>query len=114
MAASRGYINIDGDQAVWQNSWIAAGGEIVWNMVHYDVQLIGGMVLHDGKVAEMATGYLDGRVFMLYDDCPCLVYGPKTENIHGFDERVSLESIRQITHTIALFVAEWCGIEDLR
>ena len=64
-------------------------------------------------IAEMATGYLDGRVFMLYDDCPCLVYGPRTENIHGFDERVSLTSIRQITHTIALFVAEWCGLEDV-
>jgi len=64
-------------------------------------------------ISEMATGYLDGRVFMLYDDCPCLVYGPRTENIHGFDERVSLASIQQITHTIALFVAEWCGLEEI-
>ena len=52
----KGYISIDGSQATWQNSWLAAGGEITWNMVHYDVQLIGGMVLHDGKIAEMATG----------------------------------------------------------
>jgi len=56
MAATRNYITVNGNQAVWQNTWMAAGGEITWNMVHYDVQLIGGMVLHDGKVAEMATG----------------------------------------------------------
>ncbi len=52
----KGYITIEGGQATWQNSWLAAGGEITWNMIHYDVQLIGGMVLHDGKIAEMATG----------------------------------------------------------
>ena len=52
----KNYITISNDQATWQNSWLAAGGEITWNMVHYDVQLIGGMVLHDGKIAEMATG----------------------------------------------------------
>ncbi len=52
----KNYVRIEGDQAIWKNSWIAAGGEITWNMVHYDVQLIGGMVLHDGKIAEMATG----------------------------------------------------------
>jgi preprotein translocase subunit SecA len=52
----KGYISIDGDQATWQNNWMAAGGHVTWNMVHYDVQLIGGMVLHDGKIAEMATG----------------------------------------------------------
>ena len=52
----KSYIQIEGDQAIWKNSWTAAGGQIAWNMVHYDVQLIGGMVLHDGKIAEMATG----------------------------------------------------------
>ncbi len=58
MAAKPGntYVSIEGDKAIWQNTWLAAGGEIEWNMVHYDVQLIGGMVLHDGKIAEMATG----------------------------------------------------------
>ena len=56
LAARKSYITIDGDKARWKNSWTAAGGEITWNMVHYDVQLIGGMVLHDGKIAEMATG----------------------------------------------------------
>jgi acetylornithine deacetylase len=59
----------------------------------------------------VTPGYLDGRVFVLYDDCPCLVYGPITENIHAFDERVSLASIKRITGSIALFVAEWCGLE---
>ena len=61
--------------------------------------------------AEASTAYLDGRVFVLYGDCPCMVFGPRSENVHGFDERVSLESIRQVTKTIALFVADWCGVE---
>ncbi|MBK8701858.1 MAG: hypothetical protein IPN29_20745 [Saprospiraceae bacterium] len=56
LAARKSYITIEGGVANWKNSWTAAGGEITWNMVHYDVQLIGGMVLHDGKIAEMATG----------------------------------------------------------
>jgi len=56
LAASKAYITINGELANWKNSWTAAGGEITWNMLHYDVQLIGGMVLHDGKVAEMQTG----------------------------------------------------------
>lgn len=50
------HIKINGNEVIYQNSWIAAGNEIVWNMVHYDVQLIGGIVLHQGKIAEMATG----------------------------------------------------------
>lgn len=50
------YVAIQGEEAEWKNSWLAAGGEITWNMIHYDVQLIGGMVLHDGKIAEMQTG----------------------------------------------------------
>jgi preprotein translocase subunit SecA len=49
-------VEIRGGQAVWKNRWIAAGTEVLWNMVHYDVQLIGGTVLHQGKIAEMATG----------------------------------------------------------
>ncbi len=56
VAKGKTNVRIDGDKAIWKNSWKAAGGEIVWNMVHYDVQLIGGMVLHDGKIAEMGTG----------------------------------------------------------
>jgi preprotein translocase subunit SecA len=49
-------IRIEGDQAIWRNSWIAGGGAITWDMVHYDVQLIGGIALHKGKIAEMSTG----------------------------------------------------------
>jgi preprotein translocase subunit SecA len=56
LAATRNSIAINGDKAVWKNRWVAGGTEIVWNMVHYDVQLIGGIVLHRGNIAEMATG----------------------------------------------------------
>ncbi|MGB1031696.1 MAG: preprotein translocase subunit SecA, partial [Flavobacteriales bacterium] len=56
LAAERESVSIEGDQALWQNSWDAAGAEVVWNMVHYDVQIIGGTALHLGKVAEMQTG----------------------------------------------------------
>jgi len=49
-------VEIAGDRAIWHNRWIAAGNEIVWDMLHYDVQIIGGVVLHQGKIAEMATG----------------------------------------------------------
>ena len=52
----RDFVTIEGDKAIWKNRWIAGGNEIVWDMVHYDVQLIGGIVLHQGKIAEMATG----------------------------------------------------------
>ncbi len=63
-----------------------------------------------GLESDLAPAYLDGRVFVLYDDCPCLVYGLRSENIHGFDERVSLSSIRQTTRSLALFTARWCGL----
>jgi len=56
LAATRDSIVIKGDKAIWKNRWIAGGNEITWNMVHYDVQLIGGIVLHQGNIAEMATG----------------------------------------------------------
>ncbi|MEP7080614.1 MAG: preprotein translocase subunit SecA, partial [Ginsengibacter sp.] len=55
-SVTKKYITIDGDKAIYKNKWIAGGTEITWNMVHYDVQLIGGIVLHQGKIAEMATG----------------------------------------------------------
>ena len=55
-AQGRDFVSIDGDKAVWLNHWKAGGNEITWDMVHYDVQLIGGIVLHQGKIAEMATG----------------------------------------------------------
>ncbi|EHQ27190.1 preprotein translocase subunit SecA [Mucilaginibacter paludis] len=56
LAAIKKNVIINGDKAVHHNSWIAAGNEVTWNMVHYDVQLLGGVVLHQGKIAEMATG----------------------------------------------------------
>lgn len=55
-AASRDHVNVRGDKAYYRNSWVAGGNTITWDMVHYDVQLIGGIVLHQGKIAEMATG----------------------------------------------------------
>ncbi len=56
LAATRESIVIKGEKAVWSNRWMAGGNEILWDMVHYDVQLIGGVALHKGKIAEMATG----------------------------------------------------------
>ena len=55
-AQGKEFVTIEGDKALWKNRWLAGGNEIVWDMVHYDVQLIGGVVLHQGKIAEMATG----------------------------------------------------------
>ena len=56
LSATKTYITLEGDNAIWSNSWNAAGKQITWDMIHYDVQLIGGMVLHEGKIAEMQTG----------------------------------------------------------
>ena len=56
LAVKKEHIRIEGDEAIYKNTWMAAGSPITWNMVHYDVQLIGGTVLHQGKIAEMATG----------------------------------------------------------
>lgn len=99
--------------------------------VEFNGFFAGGYVLEEGSEAEqvlgrahaaaygsslesfITAGYLDGRVFMLYDDCPCLVYGPRSLNIHGFDECVSLSSTKRVTGSIALFIAEWCGLEEV-
>lgn len=56
LAATKDFVRIEGDKAIYQNHWMAGGNEITWNMIHYDVQLFGGVVLHKGKIAEMATG----------------------------------------------------------
>lgn len=56
LAATKDFVTIDGDKAVYHNHWMAGGNDMKWNMVHYDVQLFGGVVLHQGKIAEMATG----------------------------------------------------------
>ncbi len=56
LSGDKDYVSLSGDNAVWKNSWDAAGKEVTWDMVHYDVQLIGGIALHNGKIAEMQTG----------------------------------------------------------
>ncbi|MBF6629469.1 MAG: preprotein translocase subunit SecA [Proteiniphilum sp.] len=56
LATAHDFVRIEGDKAIYQNHWIAGGNEITWDMIHYDVQLFGGVVLHQGKIAEMATG----------------------------------------------------------
>ena len=56
LSTTKDFVKVEGDYAIWKNSWMAGGNMIKWDMVHYDVQLIGGIVLHQGKIAEMATG----------------------------------------------------------
>ena len=56
IGGTKDYVKFNGDQAIWSNSWDAAGKPIVWDMIHYDVQLIGGVAMHQGKIAEMQTG----------------------------------------------------------
>jgi preprotein translocase subunit SecA len=56
LSGSADYVTLNGDNAIWKNSWDAAGKEVTWDMIHYDVQLIGGITLHQGKIAEMQTG----------------------------------------------------------
>lgn len=72
------YITIDGDNAIFNNSWTAAGNTVKWNMVHYDVQLIGGAVLHSGKIAEMATG--EGKT--LVSTLPAYLNALAGEGVH--------------------------------
>lgn len=71
-------LELNGDKAIWQNRWMAAGNEVVWNMIHYDVQLIGGAVLHSGKIAEMATG--EGKT--LVATLPAYLNGLAGEGVH--------------------------------
>jgi preprotein translocase subunit SecA len=78
LSVKKDYINIDGDKVIFSNSWTAAGGAITWNMVHYDVQLIGGTVLHEGKIAEMATG--EGKT--LVSTLPAYLNGLAGEGVH--------------------------------
>ena len=56
LAATHDFVRIEDDKAIYQNHWVAGGNDTKWNMIHYDVQLFGGVVLHQGKIAEMATG----------------------------------------------------------
>jgi len=78
LSIKRENIRIEGDKSIYKNTWLAAGGEITWNMVHYDVQLIGGFVLHEGKISEMATG--EGKT--LVSTLPAYLNALAGEGVH--------------------------------
>src|SRR5687767_6357744 len=78
LSVKKDYITIDGNRSIFKNSWTAGGGQITWNMVHYDVQLIGGAVLHSGKIAEMATG--EGKT--LVSTLPAYLNALPGEGVH--------------------------------
>src|SRR6187431_1819768 len=78
LSVEKEYIKIDGDRSIFKNSWTAAGGQVTWNMVHYDVQLIGGVVLHEGKISEMATG--EGKT--LVSTLPAYLNALAGEGVH--------------------------------
>ncbi|HNB92670.1 MAG TPA: preprotein translocase subunit SecA, partial [Saprospiraceae bacterium] len=78
LAATKPYVRVENGKAFWKNQWTAGGNEIKWDMVHYDVQLIGGMVLHDGKISEMATG--EGKT--LVASLPAYLNGLSGQGVH--------------------------------
>ena len=78
LSVKKEYINIKGDQSIFQTTWKAAGTPITWNMVHYDVQLLGGIVLHQGKIAEMSTG--EGKT--LVSTLPAYLNALAGEGVH--------------------------------
>ena len=78
LAIKKDHITIQGDQVTFTNTWKAAGGDVLWNMVHYDVQLVGGAVLHSGKIAEMATG--EGKT--LVSTLPAYLNALAGEGVH--------------------------------
>ena len=93
--SNKNYVKIEGNQAIWKNQWTAAGGEITWNMLHYDVQLMGGMVLHEGKIAEMATG--EGKT--LVATLPAYLNGLAGNGVH----------VITVNNYLAQRDAEWIG-----
>ncbi len=78
LSVTKNNIRIEDDKVIYKNSWIAGGTEITWNMLHYDVQLIGGVVLHSGKIAEMATG--EGKT--LVSTLPAYLNALAGEGVH--------------------------------
>ncbi len=78
LSVKKEHIRIEGDNSIYKNSWMAAGTMVTWNMVHYDVQLIGGAVLHQGKIAEMATG--EGKT--LVSTLPAYLNALAGEGVH--------------------------------
>jgi acetylornithine deacetylase len=71
------------------------------------------LIFQHGLERGPSTALDDARTFGIFQNTPAFVYGPKAENIHAFDERVNLESVRKITQSVALFIAEWCGLEEI-
>jgi preprotein translocase subunit SecA len=78
LSVTKEYVTIEGDKSIFKNTWNAAGGTVTWNMMHYDVQLIGGMVLHEGKISEMATG--EGKT--LVSTLPAYLNALAGEGVH--------------------------------
>ena len=78
LSVKKEYVRIEGDKSIFKNTWIAGGSSVTWNMVHYDVQLIGGSVLHSGKIAEMATG--EGKT--LVSTLPAYLNALAGEGVH--------------------------------
>lgn len=95
IAANEDFVTIEGSDAVWKNEWTAGGGKILWNMVHYDVQLIGGMVLHEGKIAEMQTG--EGKT--LVATLPAYLNGLAQQGVH----------VITVNNYLAKRDSEWIG-----
>ncbi len=95
LSVHHSFVRIEGDQAIYTNEWEAAGVPITWNMVHYDVQLIGGMVLHSGKISEMATG--EGKT--LVATLPAYLNALAGEGVH----------IVTVNNYLARRDAEWNG-----
>ena len=94
-AKGKDFIEIQGDKAIYYNHWMAGGNEITWDMVHYDVQLIGGVVLHQGKIAEMATG--EGKT--LVATLPVFLNALTHEGVH----------VVTVNDYLAKRDAEWMG-----
>lgn len=95
LAASKDFVSIEGDKAIWKNSWEAAGNMMTWNMIHYDVQLYGGIVLHKGKIAEMQTG--EGKT--LVATLPVYLNALTGRGVH----------VVTVNNYLAIRDAEWMG-----
>src|ERR1019366_8140070 len=78
LSVRKDYVRIEGDKSIFKNTWTAGGGKVTWNMLHYDVQLIGGVVLHQGKICEMATG--EGKT--LVSTLPSYLNALSGEGVH--------------------------------
>ena len=97
------------------NGFLAEGYELAEGSAAEETLASAHARVFEADLARVTSlAYLDARVFVLYDDTPCLVYGPVSSGIHGFDERVSIRSIEQVTQTLALYIAMWCGLEPVQ